>query len=313
MDLRIFIEPQQGATYEDQARFAVASEAAGLDGFFRSDHYLSMGKSARASVGPTDAWVTLGAIARETSRIRLGTLLSAATFRYPGALAISVAQVDAMSNGRVELGLGAGWYEDEHRAYGIPFRASAAERLSRLEEQLEIVSGIWSTPHGSSYDFAGTYYELADCPALPRPVQARPPIIVGGKGPRRTPALAARFADEFNIPFVSAEFAAGSFAALDLACAERGRNPRDLVRSVALTTLVGADHRECAARAGRVGREFSEVQANGLAGTSDEIARRLEKYARVGVRRVYLQLLDIEDLEQIALIGAELLPKVSEI
>lgn len=313
MDLRIFIEPQQGATYEEQARFAVASETAGLDGFFRSDHYLSMGQSARAGIGPTDAWVTLGAIARETSRIRLGSLMTAATFRYPGPLAISVAQVDAMSNGRVEFGLGAGWYEEEHRAYGIPFGASFAERLSRLEEQLEIISGIWATPRGSSFQFGGTYYELKDCPALPKPAQEKLPIIVGGKGPRRTPALAARFADEFNIPFVSAEFAAGSFGALDRACEQRGRNPREIVRSVALTTLIGSDHAECEARAMRVGRAYEEVQENGLAGTPDEIAERLADYARVGVSRVYLQLLDLEDLEQIALIGSELLSKVSGI
>lgn len=313
MELRIFIEPQQGATYEEQARFAVAAETAGLDGFFRSDHYLSMGQSAHAGIGPTDAWVTLGAIARETSRIRLGTLLTAGTFRYPGALAIIAAQVDAMSNGRIELGLGAGWYEEEHRAYGIPFRSSFTERLSRLEEQLEIISGIWATPRGSNYQFTGTYYELNDCPALPKPAQEKLPIIVGGRGPKRTPALAARFADEFNVSFVSAEFAKGSFDALDQACEQRGRNPQEIVRSVALATLIGSDHAECTARAKRIGREFKEVQENGLAGTPVEIAERLADYARVGVSRVYLQLLDLEDLGQIALIGSELLSKVSGI
>jgi len=313
MDIRIFIEPQQGATYEEQARFAVATETAGLDGFFRSDHYLSMGTSARAGIGPTDAWVTLGAIARETSRIRLGTLMTAATFRYPGALAISAAQVDAMSNGRIELGLGGGWYEEEHRAYGIPFRSSFTERLSRPEEQLEIISGIWATPRGALYQFKGNYYEFEDCPALPKPAQAKLPIIVGGKGPRRTPALAARFADEFNVPFVSAEFAAGSFGALDQACEERGRNPREIVRSIALTTLIGSDHAECEARAKRIGREFEEVRENGLAGTPEEIAERLVDYARAGASHVYLQLLDLEDLEQIAQIGSELLSKVSKI
>ena len=311
MDLRIFVEPQQGATYEEQARFAVAGEAAGLDGFFRSDHFLSMGQSARASIGPTDAWVTLGAIARETSRIRLGTLLTAATFRLPGPLAIAVAQVDVMSNGRVELGLGAGWFEEEHRAYGIPFRDSFSERLSRLEEQLEIISGIWATPDGMHYRFKGDYYQLEECPALPKTKQAKLPIIVGGRGPKRTPSLAARFADEFNVPFVRPDLAAGSFDALDRACEERGRNPREIVRSVALTTLIGRDHSECEERARRVGRQFSEVQENGLAGTPGEILDRLSDYARSGASRVYLQLLDLEDLEQIALIGAELVSQVS--
>ncbi len=311
MEVRIFIEPQQGATYEEQARFAVAAEEAGLDGFFRSDHYLSMGTSGRARIGPTDAWITLGAIARETTRIRLGALLTAATFRHPGALAIGVAQVDAMSNGRIEFGLGAGWYEQEHRAYGIPFPESPAERLSRLEEQPEIISGIWATPLGELYQFAGDFYRVEDCPALPKPKQERVPVIVGGRGPKRTPRLAARFADEFNIPFVSSEIAARSFAALDQACEERGRDPGEVVRSIALTTLIGTDDAECRERARRIGRELSEVEENGLAGTPERVAERLADYARAGASRVYLQLLDLEDLEQIALIGADLSAKVS--
>jgi len=313
MDVRIFIEPQQGATYEEQARFAVAVEQAGLDGFFRSDHFLSMGKGARAAIGPTDAWVTLGAIARETSRIRLGVLLSAATFRYPGPLAVTVAQVDAMSKGRVEFGLGAGWYEDEHIAYGIPFRTSFSERFSRLEEQLEIVTGIWSTRQGERYRFKGSYYELEDCPCFPKPFQTKVPIIVGGKGPKRTPALAARFADEFNLPFQSVEFAIKAFDALDRACAECGRDPGEIVRSVALTTVIGTDRDECERRSVRIGRAFDDVRVQGLAGTPMEITERLGQYAHAGVSRVYLQLLDLEDLEQVALIGAELAPGVSGI
>lgn len=308
MQIRIFVEPQQGATYEDQARVAVATEAAGLDGFFRSDHYVAIGANADPGVGPTDSWVTLGAIARETSRIRLGTLLTAATFRYPGSLSVAVAQVDAMSNGRVELGLGAGWYADEHAAYGIPFRGSFTERFSRLEEQLEIITNLWSTPRGETYSFHGAFYDLEDCPALPKPYQRRVPIIVGGRGLKRTPALAASFADEFNLPFQGIDGARQCFEALEVACAAQGRNPSEIARSVALTTIVGRDERECAKRASTIGRELADLREVGLAGTPVEIAAKLEAYAKIGVSRAYLQILDLSDLDQIGLIGSELAP-----
>src|SRR5688572_14145732 len=199
MELCVFTEPQQGATYDDLLRVAQATEELGFDAFFRSDHYLGMGTDGLP--GPTDAWVTLAGLARETSRIRLGTLMTSATFRLPGPLAISVAQVDAMSGGRVELGLGSGWFEQEHTAYGIPF-PPLGERFDRLEEQLAIVTGLWETPAGETFSYEGKHYRLTDSPALPKPVQApRPPVIIGGWGKTRTPALAARFADEFNVPF----------------------------------------------------------------------------------------------------------------
>ena len=199
MRLRIFTEPQQGADYETLLRVATATEELGFDAYFRSDHYLTMA-AGDGRPGPTDSWVTLAGLARETTRIRLGTLVTAATFRLPGPLAISVAEVDAMSDGRIELGLGGGWFEAEHRAYGIPF-PTLAERLQRLEEQLAIVTGLWSTPIGERFSYTGEHYELSDSPALPKPVQQPPPVIVGGTGPRRTPRLAARFASEFNMPF----------------------------------------------------------------------------------------------------------------
>src|SRR6185295_16359567 len=183
--LRIFTEPQQGATYDQQLAMARVAEEEGFDAFFRSDHYLRMG-DGDARPGPTDSWVTLAGLARETSTIRLGTLVSSATFRLPGPLAISVAEVDAMSGGRVELGLGTGWFEQEHTAYGIPF-PPLGERFERLEEQLEIISGLWSTPAGDRYTFSGRHYELKDSPALPKPVQQPPPIVIGGGGPRKTP------------------------------------------------------------------------------------------------------------------------------
>ena len=202
MDLRIFTEPQQGATYDDLLAVASTAERLGFGAFFRSDHYLGMGTDGLP--GPTDAWVTLAGLARDTTTIRLGTLVTSATFRRPGPLAITVAGVDQMSGGRVELGLGAGWFDGEHRAYGIPF-PDVQERFDRLEEQLAIVTGLWSTPAGERFSHAGTHYRLEDSPALPKPTQERIPVIVGGHGPKRTPRLAATYASEFNIPFAPLE------------------------------------------------------------------------------------------------------------
>ena len=208
MDLRIFTEPQQGATYDDLLAVARASEDLGFDGFFRSDHYLHM--SGDGTPGPTDAWTTLAGLARDTSRIRLGTLVSSATFRLPGPLAVTVAGVDQMSGGRVELGLGAGWFEQEHAAFGIPF-PSVGERFDRLDEQLAVITGLWSTPAGSTFEHAGPHYPVRANPGLVAPVQpGGVPIIVGGAGRRRTPALAARFAADFNAGFRSVEDTGGS-------------------------------------------------------------------------------------------------------
>src|ERR1700693_1749796 len=181
MELRVFTEPQQGATYEDILAIALAAEGGGFGAVFRSDHYLKMG-DVTGLPGPTDAWITLAGLARDTTRIRLGTLLTSATFRQPGPLAIGVAQVDAMSAGRIELGLGAGWYDEEHTAYGIPF-PPIGERFEKLEEQLSIITGLWATKEGAPFDSTGNHYSLADGPALPKPVQSpRPPIIIGGHG-----------------------------------------------------------------------------------------------------------------------------------
>ena len=220
MDLRIFTEPQQGASYDQQLRLARAAEDAGYDAFFRSDHYLAMG-GGDGLPGPTDAWVTLGGLARETTRIRLGTMVTAATFRLPGVLAIQVAQVDAMSGGRVELGLGTGWFEAEHTAYGIPF-PPLGERFDRLAEQLEIVTGLWAS--SGPFSFSGTHYTLTDSPALPKPVQSPLPVIVGGGGPKRTPALAARYAAEYNVPFASVAGTEEAFGRVRAACADAGRS-----------------------------------------------------------------------------------------
>jgi len=306
MDLRVFTEPQQGATYDDLLGVAQRSEELGFDAFFRSDHYLGMGTEGLP--GPTDAWVTLAGLARDTERIRLGTLMTSSTFRLPGPLAISVAQVDQMSGGRVELGIGAGWFEEEHTKYGIPF-PPVGERFDRFEETLAIVTGLWETPVGGSFSHDGTYFRVTGSPALPKPAQApRPPVIVGGKGKRRTPALAARYADEFNVPFDSVAATRSLFAGVRSACESVGRSPDDLVYSNALVLCVGADDAEVARRAAAIGREADELRANGVAGTPQEAVDTLASYAAVGATRAYLQVLDLADLDHLDLVAAEVMP-----
>ncbi|MBH1938514.1 LLM class F420-dependent oxidoreductase [Streptomyces sp. AV19] len=300
MDLRIFTEPQQGADYDTLLRVAKATEDLGFDAFFRSDHYLAMG-SSDGLPGPTDAWITLAGLARETSRIRLGTLMTAGTFRLPGVLAIQVAQVDRMSGGRVELGLGAGWYAEEHTAYGIPF---PKEKFGRLEEQLAIVTGLWGTPVGEKFDFDGRYYQLADSPALPKPAQGRVPVLIGGLGATRTPRLAARYADEFNVPFSSVEDSDRQFGRVRAAAEEAGRKPGDLVYSNALVVCVGRDDAEVARRAAAIGREADELKENGLAGSPAEVVDKIGRYAEIGCSRVYLQILDLDDLDHLELISS---------
>ncbi len=306
MKVRIFVEPQQGATYEQLLAVARATEAGGFDAFFRSDHYLSMGGDGLP--GPTDAWVTLAALARETSRIRLGTLVSSATFRWPGVLAITVAQVDAMSGGRVELGLGTGWYDGEHTAYGIPFPA-LGERFERLEEQLAILTGLWSTPVGEKFSYSGAHYSLVDSPALPKPFQKpRPPLILGGAGAKRTPRLAAAYADEFNVPFHGVADTQAQFTRVREACARRNRDPASLTLSAAQVVCCGADEAEVAARARAIGREVDELRTNGAAGTPDEVAARLRELEAAGAGTVYLQVLDLDDLDHLQLLSERVLP-----
>ncbi len=307
MDLRIFTEPQQGASYDTLLRVARTAEELGVfSAFFRSDHYLKMG-DVDGLPGPTDAWITLAGLARDTSTIRLGTLMTAGTFRLPGVTAIQVAQVDAMSGGRVEFGLGAGWYEAEHTAYGIPF---PKEKFGRLEEQLEIITGLWRTKLGDTFDFAGKYYTLTDSPALPKPVQERIPVLVGGLGPKRTPALAARFADEFNLPFASLDDTVAQFARVRAAVEQAGRSADELVYSNALVLCVGRDDAEVARRAAAIGREVDELKENGLAGTPDEVVEKIARYAAAGSQRVYLQVLDLGDLDHLELVASRVAPQL---
>lgn len=310
MELRIFCEPQQGGSYDDILGLALAAEEGGFGAFFRSDHYLKMG-DVSGLPGPTDAWITLAGLARDTQTIRLGTLLSAATFRLPGVLAISVAEVDAMSGGRVELGLGAGWFDDEHSAYGIPF-PPLKERFEKLEEQFEIIDGLWTTELGSTYGFEGKHYTLKNSPALPKPVQSpRPPLIVGGHGAKRTPRLAARFANEFNVPFASFETSKTQFELVDEACRAIGRDPKSVVRSVAQVVCCGTDDAEVARRAATIGREVNELKENGLAGTPAELVAKIHEWGQLGLSRIYLQVLDMTDLDHVALLASDVLSAVA--
>lgn len=309
MKLRIFTEPQQGASYFDLLAVAQRAEKLGFDAFFRSDHYQRMGTHFDGMPGPSDAWITLAGIARETSTIRLGTLVNSSTFRNPGVLAISIANVDSMSNGRVELGLGAGWYLDEHRSYGIPF-PPLGERFERLGEQLAIITGLWETPVGETFDFAGRHYEVADSPALPKPVQSPLPIIIGGGGPKKTPALAARYAAEFNMPFQTIERFTAQCDRVRGACESINRDPGSLVYSSALVVCVGSNDAEIARRAAAIGREVDELKQNGACGTPAEVIEKLKAWSAAGAERVYLQVLDLSDLEQLDLVASEVMPHV---
>jgi F420-dependent oxidoreductase-like protein len=309
MRLRIFTEPQQGASYATLRSVAKATEDLGFDAFFRSDHFLRFG-SGSGDPGPSDAWVTLAGLAVETSRIRLGTLVTSATFRYPGPLAIAVATVDAMSGGRVEFGLGAGWFAGEHAAYGIPFPPTK-ERFDRLEEQLAIVIGLWEAPKGETFRYEGTYYQVTDSPALPKPVQSpRPPVIVGGNGPRRTPALAAKYADEFNIAFAPADEVAAQFGQVRGACAAAGRDPSSLTYTAAQVVCCAKDDATLSRRAASIGRSVDDLRADGLAGSPAEIVDKLGTFAEAGTQTMYLQILDLHDLDHLADIAAQVMPQV---
>ena len=303
---RVFIEPQEGASYDDQRVLAQLAEDLGFDAFFRSDHYISF-FGGDGLPGPTDAWTTIAGLARETTRIRLGTLVSPVTFRAPGPLAISVAQIDAMSNGRVELGLGAGWNDTEHRAYAIAF-PELGERFERFEDQLAIITGLWTTPVGESFSFAGRHYEVVDSPALPKPVQTpHPPIVIGGGGLRRTPRLAARYASEFNVMFESPEQVPESAGRVQRACEAIGRDPATLGISIANTLVCGSDEAEIERRAAAIGRT-AELSRFGFGGTPAQVVDRIAQYRDAGADTVYLQMVDLHDHDHLRLFAAEVMP-----
>jgi F420-dependent oxidoreductase-like protein len=306
MDLRVFVEPHLGASHETLLIFATEAEESGFGGFFCSDHYLSEGEGAGLP-GPTDAWLTLATVAQATNRIRLGTLVSPITFRLPGPMAICVAAVDTISSGRVELGLGAGWYEAEHRAYGIPFPPTV-ERFGRLEEQLQIIPGLWRTPIGTRFSFRGRYYSLTDSPALPKPAQpSGPPLIVGGRGAVRTPMLAARYASELNVPFADAGLTRQRFLQCEASCERVGRDPGEIVRSVSVTICCGENRADIERRLGVVMQHRASFHTAPLRGLPQDVAGQLEDYRAAGAERVYLQFLDLTDLDHLRLVASELL------
>ena len=308
MQLHVFSEAQEGATYEDLLRVARAAESLGFAGFFRSDHYLGIMGDGRP--GPTDAWVTLAGLARETNHIRLGTLVSPATFRLPGPLAIMVAEVDSMSGGRVELGLGSGWYASEHRAYGIPF-PDLRTRFDMLSEQVEIIDGLWRTPVGERFSFRGAHYQLTDSPALPKPVQSpRPPIILGGLGRKRSARLVARFANEFNVAWSPLADTSEIFTRLKANLADTDRDPASLAYSAGQIICVGKDEADVRRRAAVLRQDAGTLRTSGLAGTPAEVVDKIGQLANLGVSRIYLQFLDLTDISQLELIAAEVLPQL---
>ena len=303
MELRVFTEPQQGASYDDLLQVALRSEELGFGAFFRSDHFLGFGTDGLP--GPTDAWVTLGALARETSTIRLGTLVTSVTFRWPGLLAVQVAQVDQMSGGRVELGIGAGWFDREHAAYAVPF-PDISERFEMLEEQVEIVTGLWETEGG--YGFTGKHYTVKDSPGLPKPTQPKPPVIIGGSGKKRSAALAARFADEYNLPFIAFEEGLEVHGRVRRACEDAGRDPATMIYSSALVLCVGKDEAEFRRRAANIGGDPGSLRKDELGGTVEEVLDKIGRYAESGQSRLYLQTLDLHDLDHLELVAEEIKP-----
>ena len=305
MDYRIFVEPQQGTTYERLLSLARRAEELGFDGFFPSDHYLSMG-DGDGLPGPADAWTTLAGLARDTRRLRLGTLVTPVTFRHVGPLAVAVAQVDRMSGGRIELGLGAGWYEEEHKAQGLAF-PPIAERFDMLEDTLEILTSMWNTPVGETFDFSGRCLVVEGSPALPKPEQRPgPPLIIGGSGPRRTPRLAARFATEFN-SWDSPEAWSEVTGIVRDACRANGRDPDDLIYSTAQVVCCGSDDTELERRSAALGRQPDELRRNGFAGSREDLQQKAADFAGRGCDRVYLQVLDDMDLDHLDAIAEALL------
>jgi F420-dependent oxidoreductase-like protein len=309
MDLRVFTEPQQGASYDQLLAAAKVTEECGFDAFFRSDHYLKMGQ-ASGLPAYTDAWTTLAGLARDTTTVRLGTLVTPVTFRPLGSFPVIVSQVDHMSGGRVEIGLGAGWYEEEHHAYGLAF-PTVRERYDRLEDQMRILHGVWSTPPGQVFDYEGRTCSVHIEAGPLRPAQMpHPPVIMGGGGGPRNARLAAAYADEFNAPFVAPAEAATRYAAVEKACEEAGRSPEKIIFSAANVVCCGRTEAELARRAGAIGRDLSELRANGLTGSPAEVTEKINQYGSAGARRVYLQVLDLSDLDHVRLIAEEVMPHV---
>jgi len=321
VDAVVFTEPELGSSYEQLVTAAQLAERLGWYGFFCADHYISPTQRPNPP-GPVDAWTTLAGLARETSAIRLGTLMTCSTFRAPGPFSVIVAQVDAMSGGRIELGIGAGHFPAEHEAFGVAF-PSIGERFDRLEEQLEILLGIAATPDGQDFDYQGKFYKLINNPALPKPAQKPyPRIIVGGRGPRRTPAIAARFAQEMNISYQAPAAAAESKRRVEQACADQGRDPATLDFSVTLLLCCGQTQEEVRRRLSIVERQMakatvyrglSDVMRFAAVGTPQAVIERIAAYRELGFSRVYLHYRDLPDLGQLELVAREVLPHLDAV
>jgi F420-dependent oxidoreductase-like protein len=313
MRFALMIEPQQGLTYAEQLAVAQHAESAGFEALFRSDHYESF--PGPVDNPTTDAWAVIAGLARETTRIHLGTLVSPITFRLPGNIAKVVATVDEMSGGRIELGLGTGWHESEHRRHGFPF-PPISERADMLEEQLQIVRGLWTEPDG--WSFSGRHYSIDDALFRPKPVP-RPRILVGGGGTPRSMRIAARWADEFNLSSSTPQLARDKFAALTAACEVAGRDPASLTRSAMVGVLVGATAGELRGREKAVLAALGEDAGSGwlderrqrwIYGTPDEARARIERYADAGVERMMLQDFVPRDLDMIDLLGGEIVARM---
>jgi F420-dependent oxidoreductase-like protein len=316
MEICLMIEGQEGVTWDQWLSLALACEEHGFDGLFRSDHYLSFDHPQER--GAFDAWATLAALASITERIRLGSLVSPGGFRHPSMLAKSVVTVDHASDGRVELGMGAGWFEREHRAFGFPF-PSDVERMDVLTEQVEIVHRLWDRDE-DEVDFEGRHYRLESCTSLPRPLQdPHPPLIVGGSAGPRSVALAARWADEYNVVFVDPSTARTYRERVEAACAAIGRDPREVRFSIMTRLLVGADEEDLRLKAAVLMERIDEdgdveafiegMRPTMTAGTVEQVLERLGEFAEAGAERVMFQHLVHDDLETVALIGREILPE----
>src|SRR3954447_17603353 len=320
MRVCLMIEGQEGVTWPDWIALAPACERLGFAALFRSDHYLSV--DGHGERGSLDAWGTVSGLAAVTSTLRLGTLVSPATFRHPSVLAKSVVTADHISGGRVELGIGTGWLADEHVAYGFPLPAMG-DRMALLAEQLEVIHRQWTD---GPFSFHGRHYRIADLDAQPKPVQRpHPPLIVGGSAGRRSAALAARWADEYNTIYVTPEEARERRLALDRACAQAGRDPATLRFSLMNGFVVGADRDDLRARGHRLaewrGHEdqasadidgyLAAVAQPWIVGTPDEVVARLREYAAAGVDGVMLQHHLFDDFDALELIGREVIPALA--
>jgi len=316
MRVCLMIEGQEDVSWDQWLALASACEESGIEGLFRSDHYLSVFRAEQGGRGSLDAWATISALGAVTHRIRLGTMVSPTTFRHPAVLAKMVTTADHVSRGRVELGLGAGWHEPEHRAYGFPFPPTRT-RMEMLAEQLEIVHGLWAP---APFTFKGRHYQLEGfepAGALPKPVQQpHLPIVLGGHGGPRSAALAARWADEYNTVYASPAVCRQRRATVEKAFEEAGRDPGELTFSLMTGCVVGADapemERRLRAVAERTGRDWTEGDTSALVmGTVDQAVAKLKAFEEAGVERVMLQHLAHEDLDMVHLIGQEIVPAVA--